>query len=131
MNPPLVDWLMLLSMETAIAWCWWARRHPGRFWSANVTHKEGHRIIDTGPYRLVRHPMYAGMIVMYVGMAVICTTPPALAAVPVMVLGLWLKGRVEERFLIEKLGALRYSEYQHRAPMLLPRLPRRDRQNNG
>jgi protein-S-isoprenylcysteine O-methyltransferase Ste14 len=90
-----------------------------------VTRKEGHRVVNTGPYRLVRHPMYTGMILMYVALAVICDTPPALAAVPMMTLGLWLKARVEERFLIEELGASTYGAYQARTPMLMPRKLRR------
>jgi protein-S-isoprenylcysteine O-methyltransferase Ste14 len=128
-NPPVLDWVMLLVMGTGIAWCYWARRHLGRFWSASVTHKEGHRVIDTGPYRLVRHPMYTGMIVMDVAVAIICATPPVLLAVPVMILGLWLKARVEERFLIEELGAATYARYQARTPMLVPRISQRPGQS--
>ena len=41
---------------------WWARVHLGRFWSNAITRKEGHRVIDTGPYGLVRHPIYTGLI---------------------------------------------------------------------
>jgi protein-S-isoprenylcysteine O-methyltransferase Ste14 len=121
-HPPALDWLMLLLLEAGIAWCWWARRHLGRFWSAEVTRKEGHRVIETGPYRFVRHPMYVGMIVMYLGIAVICTTPPAFVGALLMTLGLWLKARVEERFLIDELGAVAYGAYQTRTPMLVPRL---------
>jgi protein-S-isoprenylcysteine O-methyltransferase Ste14 len=36
---------------------WWARIHLGRFWSNAITRKEGHRVIDTGPYGIVRHPI--------------------------------------------------------------------------
>ena len=45
-----------------IAFTWWARIHLGRFWSNAITRKEGHRVIDTGPYGLVRHPIYTGLI---------------------------------------------------------------------
>jgi protein-S-isoprenylcysteine O-methyltransferase Ste14 len=121
-NPPALDWAMLLVMAAGIAWCWWARLHLGRLWSANVTRKDSHRVVDTGPYRLVRHPIYTGFIVIYVGMAIICTTVLTLLAIPVMTLGLWLKARVEERFLIEELGASLYGPYQTRTPMLLPRI---------
>ena len=62
---------------------------------------------------------------MYLGMAIICTTALALAAVPVMTLGLWLKARVEERFLIEELRVSAYGAYKARTPMLVPRLPQR------
>jgi protein-S-isoprenylcysteine O-methyltransferase Ste14 len=94
--------------------------------SASVpTRKEDHRVVDTGPYRLVRHPMYTGFMVMYIGMAVLCATVLALVAVPVITLGLWLKARVEEQFLIEELGAVVYGAYKARTPMLVPRRPRR------
>ena len=103
-NPSVLDWTMLLVMAVGIAWCWWARRHLGRLWSAAVMRKEAHRIVDTGPYRFVRHPIYTGFIVMYVGMAIISTSLLAFVAVPLIALGLWLKARVEEQFLIEELG---------------------------
>ena len=45
-NPPLLDWTMLLVMAAGIAWCWWARRHLGRLWSAAVMRKEAHRVVD-------------------------------------------------------------------------------------
>jgi protein-S-isoprenylcysteine O-methyltransferase Ste14 len=126
-NPPLLDWAMLVVIAAGIGWCWWARLHLGRFWSPDVTRKEGHRIVDTGPYRLVRHPIYTGFILIYLGMAIICTTVLALVAVPVMTLGLWLKARVEERFLIEELGGSAYGAYKARTPMLVPRMPQRRR----
>jgi protein-S-isoprenylcysteine O-methyltransferase Ste14 len=55
-----------------ISFTWWGRIHLGRFWSNAITHKEGHQVIDTGPYGLVRHPIYTGLIA---GMLV---TPPAI-----------------------------------------------------
>ena len=119
-NPLLVDWAMLLVIVAGIAWCWWARVHLGRLWSANITRKEGHRIVDTGPYRLVRHPIYSGFLVIYLGMAIICATGLALAGFLAMTLGLWLKARVEERFLIEEMGATAYGNYKASTPMLIP-----------
>jgi protein-S-isoprenylcysteine O-methyltransferase Ste14 len=126
-NPPLLDWTMLLIMEAGIAWCWWARRHLGRLWSAAVMRKEGHRVVDTGPYRFVRHPIYTGFIVIYVGMAIISTSVLAYLAVPLIALGLWLKARVEEQFLIEQLGREAYDAYGARTPMLVPRIQRRSK----
>jgi protein-S-isoprenylcysteine O-methyltransferase Ste14 len=120
---PFLDWAMLVVIVAGIAWCWWARLHLGRLWSSTVTRKEEHRIVGTGPYRLVRHPIYTGFIVIYVGMAIICATVLALVAVPVMTLGLWFKTRLEERFLIEELGAVAYGAYKARTPMLVPRMP--------
>jgi protein-S-isoprenylcysteine O-methyltransferase Ste14 len=124
-NPPLLEWAMLLVIAAGAALCWWARLHLGRLWSDAVTRKEGHRIVDTGPYRLVRHPIYTGFIVIYVGLAILCATGLALVAVALITLGLWLKARLEEQFLLEELGAAAYDAYKARTPMLVPRLARR------
>src|ERR1700733_9851716 len=58
---------------------WWARIHLGRFWSNSITRKEGHRVIDTGPYRLVRHPIYTGLIAASFLLAIELGTPAAFA----------------------------------------------------
>lgn len=105
-NPPLLAWAMLLVIAAGVALCWWARLHLGRLWSANVTRKEDHRVVDTGPYRLVRHPIYTGFIVIYLGLAILCASGLALVAVAVITFGLWLKARLEEQFLAEELGAV-------------------------
>ncbi len=52
-------YVMAAVTLAGISFTWWARIHLGRFWSNAITHKEGHRVIDTGPYGLVRHPIYA------------------------------------------------------------------------
>jgi protein-S-isoprenylcysteine O-methyltransferase Ste14 len=124
-NPPVLAWAMVLIVAGGIAFCWWARLHLGGLWSANVTRKEGHRVVDTGPYRLVRHPIYTGFIVIYLGLAILCATGLAFVPVAVIALGLWLKARLEERFLAEELGAVAYRAYKARTPMLMPRMARR------
>ncbi len=124
-NPPLVAWGILLVVVAGIALCCWARIHLGSLWSDIVTLKEGHRVVDSGPYRLVRHPMYTGFIVMDLGLAILCGSALALAGVAMMIVGLWLKARVEERFLSEELGAAAYAAYKARTPMLMPRMPSR------
>jgi protein-S-isoprenylcysteine O-methyltransferase Ste14 len=90
-----------------------------------VTRKKGHRIVDSGPYRFVRHPIYTGFIVIYVGLAFLCASALALFGVTVITIGLWIKARVEEQFLSEELGATVYGAYKARTPMLVPGMPRR------
>ena len=48
----------------------WARRHLGKNWSQAVTLKEGHELITSGPYALVRHPIYTGLLLGFAGCAV-------------------------------------------------------------
>ena len=101
-NPPLLAWGMLPVVAAGIALCWWAKLHLGSLWSAAVTRKEGHRVVDSGPYRLVRHPMYTGFIVMDLGLAILCGSALALVGVAVITVGLWLKARVEEAISIRR-----------------------------
>jgi protein-S-isoprenylcysteine O-methyltransferase Ste14 len=99
---------------------WWARIHLGRLWSGAITRKEGHRIVDTGPYGLVRHPIYTGLIAATLTTAAAQATPTAIVGLMFVALGLWLKARAEERFLSTELGPEVYAAYQRRVPMLVP-----------
>jgi protein-S-isoprenylcysteine O-methyltransferase Ste14 len=104
---------------------WWARLHLGRFWSSAITRKEGHRVIDTGPYGLVRHPIYTGLIGAMIATGIAAGTAIALLGAALIAFGLWQKARMEEGFLTSELGADAYVPYCRRVPMLVPLLPRR------
>jgi protein-S-isoprenylcysteine O-methyltransferase Ste14 len=103
---------------------WWARIHLGRLWSGAITRKEGHRVIDTGPYALVRHPIYTGVIFALFATAVAQATISALAGATLVTFGFWLKAQMEERFLTAELGVDAYGAYRRRVPMLVPGLRR-------
>jgi protein-S-isoprenylcysteine O-methyltransferase Ste14 len=111
--------LAILTLP-GFAFAWWARIHLGRLWSGSVTRKEGHRIIDTGPYAIVRHPIYTGLIWSTLVSAVAAGTIVSLLGFGAMVLGFWLKARLEERFLVQQLGPQAYDAYCERVPMLVP-----------
>ena len=102
---------------------WWARIHLGRFWSNAITRKEGHRVIDTGPYGLVRHPIYTGLIGAMLATGIAIGTITALLGTLMITFGLWRKARMEEGFLTTELGADAYGAYCRRVPMLIPFLP--------
>jgi protein-S-isoprenylcysteine O-methyltransferase Ste14 len=106
-----------------IAFAWWARIHLGRLWSSTITRKEGHHVVDTGPYALVRHPIYTGQITAIVATAAAQATVTGLIGAALIAFGLWLKARVEEDFLTAELGADAYGAYRRRVPMLVPFLP--------
>jgi len=108
-----------------IAFAWWARLHLGRLWSGSVTRKEGHRVIDTGPYGLVRHPIYTGLIGAMIATGIAVGTITALLGTALIAFGLWQKARMEEGFLSTELGADAYGPYCQRVPMLVPFLPQR------
>lgn len=107
-----------------ISFTWWARIHLGRFWSNAITHKEGHRIVDTGPYGLVRHPIYTGLIIALFATGVAVATWTSLTGALLISLGEWQKARMEERFLSIELGREAYGTYCRRVPMIVPFLHR-------
>ncbi len=110
---------------------WWARVHLGRLWSGTITRKIGHRVIDTGPYALVRHPIYTGLIFALFATAIAQATILALAGAALIAFGLWLKARIEERFLTAELGADAYGAYRRRVPMLVPGIGRSGIRRSG
>jgi protein-S-isoprenylcysteine O-methyltransferase Ste14 len=115
----------ILAALTAAAclFTWWARLHLGRFWSGTITRKEGHRVIDTGPYELVRHPIYTGLIGAVTATGIALGTANAMLGAALIAFGFWQKARMEESFLADELGADAYDRYRHRVPMLVPFLP--------
>src|SRR5262245_29467501 len=58
----VIGWLLFAAVVSGFLFCWWARVHLGSLWSGTVTRKDDHHIVDTGPYGLVRHPIYTGLI---------------------------------------------------------------------
>jgi protein-S-isoprenylcysteine O-methyltransferase Ste14 len=118
-----VGWSMIVLATAGFAFAWWARIHLGRLWSGFVTRKAGHRIVDTGPYRLVRHPIYTGIDTAALALLVVKATPLAIAGFVLIVWGYWIKARIEERFLREELGTEAYNVYAQRVPMLVPFSP--------
>lgn len=115
-----IAWALVWVTALGFVFCWWARIYLGRLWSGNVTRKEGHYIVDTGPYRFVRHPIYTGIIVAAFATAIVTGTPGSLAGAAIISVGWYLKARVEERFLRTELGAEAYDAYARKTAMLIP-----------
>lgn len=114
------SYLLAAATLAGLAFTWWARIHLGRLWSSVIARKQDHRIVDSGPYALVRHPIYTGLIAAVVASAFAEATPTALGGAALIALGFWVKARGEERFLSAELGAETYGAYRRRVPMLLP-----------
>ena len=113
-------YLLALVAVAGIAFTWWARIHLGRFWSNAITQKEDHRIVDTGPYGLVRHPIYAGLTLAILATGAAVATWSSLTGALLISFGQWQKARMEEGFLTVELGPEAYGPYRRRVPMILP-----------
>lgn len=115
-----LSWVMVVIAFVGLLFTWWARIHLGRLWSSSVGRKADHRVVDTGPYSIVRHPIYSGITLASIATAVLRGTLTAWLGVVVMTLGWYVKARMEEEFLREELGADAYGAYASRVPMLMP-----------
>lgn len=117
-----LGWAMVALTAAGFAFAWWARIHLGRLWSGGVVLREDHRVVDSGPYALVRHPIYTGLFAALIAMALAKGTPLALVGAALFVLGFTLKARVEERFLEQALPD--YAAYRRRVGMIVPGIGR-------
>lgn len=101
----------------------WAYVRLGRFWDAAISVREDHRVVRDGPFAIVRHPVYLGLIFFLLGGTLLEADPLVGAASFVTAVVVAFRAREEERFLEERLGD-EYRAYARRVPMLLP-WPRR------
>jgi protein-S-isoprenylcysteine O-methyltransferase Ste14 len=97
----------------------WTKRYLGRFWSSAVAIMKDHQLVRTGPYRLVRHPLYTGMLGMFAGTAIVSGQYHALIGAALGVFAYWSKIRIEERALRERFGA-EYDDYKRHSWALIP-----------
>ncbi|MGH9607093.1 MAG: methyltransferase family protein [Terracidiphilus sp.] len=97
----------------------WARAHLGRNWSRSVQVKEDHELIVSGPYRLVRHPIYTGILAGFVGSVVADSEVRGLVALAMVFAVLWAKLRLEEKWMQAEFGE-QYAAYARKVRALVP-----------
>jgi len=112
-------WCGVAVLAAGLAFSVWARVSLGRNWSGSVTVKEGHELIRSGPYALVRHPIYTGLLVAVAGTAIVSGTVRALLGFGVAAAALWWKLRAEESFMRETFPG-EYERYSASVPALIP-----------
>jgi protein-S-isoprenylcysteine O-methyltransferase len=99
---------------------WYSIVHLGRFFTVNVAIAANHRLIDTGPYRFVRHPSYTGALMAFLGLALCLNNWASLAVMLMPVFAVFLRRMaVEEGALLQALGD-QYRDYMRRTKRLIP-----------
>jgi protein-S-isoprenylcysteine O-methyltransferase Ste14 len=114
-----LSWTGVALVAIGLGFSVWARVHLGRLWSSRVTLKEGHTIVRTGPYGIVRHPIYTGLVVAITGTLLTGITLAALAGVVLITIGFIIKLRQEEQLLTDHFGAA-YDAYRAEVRGLIP-----------
>lgn len=99
---------------------WYSIIHLGRFFTVDVAIAADHRLVDTGPYRFVRHPSYTGALLAFIGYGLVMRNWASLLLIsaPIFVAFLY-RINVEERVLVQALGD-RYRAYSARTKRLIP-----------
>jgi protein-S-isoprenylcysteine O-methyltransferase Ste14 len=113
------EWTGIMVCALGVALAIWARRTLGRNWSGTPTTKEGHELIEVGPYRLVRHPIYTGIIVALLGDLIGSGKVKELIVLIYASVAIWLKLRVEESLMKSQFPQA-YPEYMKRTKALFP-----------
>ncbi len=121
----LPDWIFYLGiflMLLGIGVRQWAIAVLGRFFSLNVRVVEDHRVVDKGPYRLVRHPSYTGVLITFIGLSLAVQSLGALLVLlAVFTISFGYRMRVEEKTLLSELGDS-YASYMQRTKRIIPYL---------
>jgi protein-S-isoprenylcysteine O-methyltransferase Ste14 len=114
-----VVWLGFALTIAGLAFACWARVILGRNWSGVVQLKQDHELIVRGPYSVVRHPIYTGLLLAFFGTAVGIGEWRGLIATAIVGVSFWRKLRLEEHWLTELFGE-QYRAYMQRVKALIP-----------
>jgi protein-S-isoprenylcysteine O-methyltransferase Ste14 len=104
-----------------IALAIWARWHLGQYWSGRITIKQDHKLIRTGPYTRLRHPIYSGLDLAVIGSALAIGRLRCMVGVCVIITGFWIKAKREEAMLGRQFGS-DFEEHRRQTGFLLPHL---------
>lgn len=112
-------WSGVALVVAGLGFAVWARVVLGRNWSGIVTLKQDHELIRSGPYAIVRHPIYTGLLAAFAGSALALGEWRGLLALVIVCVALWRKLRLEERWLAEIFGDS-YTRYRREVAALVP-----------
>jgi protein-S-isoprenylcysteine O-methyltransferase Ste14 len=97
----------------------WARRTLAGNWSNDVTFKQGHELIQAGPYRFMRHPIYTGILLMYLGSAIDIGRLRGWLGLAIMFIAFWIKLKQEEALMLRHFPN-EYPAYRKQVKALIP-----------
>jgi len=119
---PDYDWVRWIGLGLTFAGCAfavWARVLLGSNWSATVAVKQNHELVRSGPYAIVRHPIYSGLLLGMLGTALSVGEARGLIALAFAFVGWFVKSSAEEQFMVEQFNG-DYVRYRHEVKRLIP-----------
>jgi protein-S-isoprenylcysteine O-methyltransferase Ste14 len=122
-SQPRQTWVLVLGLLCAIAGivsAWLSVRHLGKQWRVQAGLNADHELIRSGPYRLVRHPIYASMLAMLLAAGLIVSWPPLFpVAFVIFILGTEIRVRAEDRLLASRFHE-QFAAYRASVPAYIP-----------
>lgn len=118
-NNLTIAWIGAGICCVGLSFALWARATLGRNWSGTVTLKEGHELIRTGPYRLVRHPIYTGMLAMFIGSAIVIGFVGGFIGTLLVFASFWIKLCREEKLMLQHFPN-QYPDYRQHTKRIIP-----------
>jgi protein-S-isoprenylcysteine O-methyltransferase Ste14 len=115
---PVLELIGTAIVAAGIGYASWARVHLGRNWSSKVVVKEDHSLIRTGPYRLVRHPIYTGMLLALFGSALAVAEWRGFLALLFALIGVLFRVHAEETRMTQTFPE--YTDYKRHSSTLVP-----------
>jgi protein-S-isoprenylcysteine O-methyltransferase Ste14 len=115
----LIDVMGTVFAIAGVTFAIWSRQSLRNNWSGVVAITEGQQFIQSGPYAIVRHPIYAGMLFALLGTTLVASTLGSLLGFVLAIISLWQKAYIEEQLLMAEFGEL-YANYQHEVKFLIP-----------
>jgi protein-S-isoprenylcysteine O-methyltransferase Ste14 len=112
-------WTAAVLCIAGLAFTIWARATLGRNWSGAVTLKECHELIDRGPYRLVRHPIYTGLMTMFVATVIALGHLGGIIGALLVFVSFCIKLGDEEKLMLEQFPD-QYAAYEQRVKRIIP-----------
>jgi protein-S-isoprenylcysteine O-methyltransferase Ste14 len=112
-------WAAAVLCVIGLVFAVWARVTLGRNWSGVVTLKEGHELMERGPYRIVRHPIYTGILTMFFATALAQGHFFGFVGALLMFVSFWIKLGDEEKLMLQQFPE-RYADYRRRTKRIIP-----------
>ena len=112
-------WLGAFIAVAGLLFAVWAREHLGRNWSHAVTIKQDHELVTSGPYAVVRHPIYTGILAGFLGLAIALSQVRGFVVLVLFFVVFWAKLRIEEQWMRSQFGET-YANYVQRTAALVP-----------
>ncbi len=112
-------WIGAAITVAGLLFAVWARHHLASNWSSSVTIKQGHELITTGPYAVVRHPIYTGILAGFLGTVTALSQVRGVIGFVLVFIVFWAKLSKEEEWMRSQFGET-YATYAHQTSALVP-----------